>query len=110
MRALRAEPAETTSPSSRLATRSATAVLPDAVGPKMATTLGDGKLEVGFLGHPVAHEVGGVLGVLAEPGDRARDAFVERHARLPAEQVARLADVGDIVRYLAEQRRREGDL
>src|SRR5512133_1265651 len=100
------ESAETTSPP----TRSATAVLPDAVGPKIATMLGDGKLEVGFLRHPVADEVCGVLRVLAEPGDRARDSLVERHARLPAEQVARLADVRDVVRHLAEQGRREADL
>ena len=43
---------------------------------------------------------------LAEPRDRARDALVERHLRLPAEQVARLADVGDVARHLPDERRR----
>src|ERR687888_2358579 len=106
------ESAETTSPPSWSATASATAVLPDAVGPKIATTrsLGDGKLEGGLLRHPVADEVGGVLGMLAEPRHRARDALVERHLWFPAEQVACLADVRDVVRHLAEQRRCEGDL
>src|SRR5256885_10521813 len=104
------ESADTTSPPRPSATASATAVLPDAVGPKIATTLGDGKLEVGLLRHPVADEIGGVLRMLAEPGDRARDPFVERYARLPAEEVAGLANVRDVMRDLAEQRRREDDL
>src|SRR3954464_4582034 len=101
------ESADRTSPPRRSATASATAVLPEAVGPKIARTtpgrLGDGKLEVGLLRDPVTDEVGGVLRVLAEPGDGALDAHVQRHARLPAEEVARLANVGDVMRDLAEQ-------
>src|SRR5690242_8527350 len=47
---------------------------------------------------------------LVEPGDGARDAVAERRRRLPAEQLARLADVGDVVGHLAEERRSERDL
>src|SRR5512133_3131929 len=99
------ESAHTTSPPTWPATVSATALLPDAVGPKMARTRPSvrGKLEVGLLRHPVADEVRRMLGMLPEPGDGARDPLFQRDARLPAEQVASLADVGDVVRHLAEQ-------
>src|SRR5919198_4263699 len=115
------ESAETTSPPSRSATASATAVLPDAVGPKMATTLG---ADSGRTGLPAnlcvlrKQRVGrkrAVLfrmrrAVLLEPGDRARDALLERHLRLVAQQLARLGQIGDVVGHLTEQRGREGDL
>ena len=48
--------------------------------------------------------------MLPEPGDRPRDAVVERHLRRPAEQVVRLADVCDVTRHLAEQRGRDRHL
>ena len=48
--------------------------------------------------------------VLPEPGDGAGDPLVERHLRVVAEQLARLAQVGDVVRHLAEQRRRDRHL
>src|SRR5215212_7975674 len=101
-----------TSPPSRSATASATAVLPDAVGPKIARTcpLVGGNLEVGLLRHPVPGEVGRMLRVLAEPGNGPWDPFLERDARLPAEQVACLPDVCDVMRHLAEQRRGEDGL
>src|ERR687888_2254103 len=121
--------ADTTSPPTRSATASAMAVLPDAVGPKIAMTtrrrlaapLGRGNRGARLpanLGVLREERVGGkraVLfrmcgAVLLEPGDRARNALLERHARLVAEQLPRLREVGDVVRHLAEQRRRQCDL
>jgi hypothetical protein len=48
--------------------------------------------------------------MLLEPFDRTRDAFLERHRRLVAEELASLRQVGDIVRDLPEKRRGECDL
>src|SRR5262249_60143854 len=45
-----------------------------------------------------------------EPRDRLRYSLVERRRRLPAEQLACLADVRDVVGHLAEQRARTVDL
>ena len=90
---------------------------PSAVGPKMPRTLTDGigceRLPANRVRPRVDRAV--VLlrmrgAPLAEPCDRARDALVERGLRLPAQQVVRLADVGDVVRHLADERRRERDL
>src|SRR5205814_5305556 len=90
----------------------ATAVLPDAVVPKSARTLYLGRLLEAMLelrGGPRALEGPVLLGMrcspFAEPCDRTRYAFGERRPGLPAEQPARLADVRDVVRHLAEQRR-----
>src|SRR5438477_11000391 len=99
--------------------RPATAVLPEAVGPKSAMTLRAGgcrlleaMLDLGRAARALERPV--FLGMgrtpLAEPRDRARDALRERRLRLPAEQPARPAHVRDVVRHLAEQRRREADL
>src|SRR5689334_18457364 len=96
----------------------ATAVLPDAVGPKRARTclrargLLEAMLDLAGEARPLERAV--LLRVrrapFLEPCDRARDALVERRLRLPGEQLARLADVGDVVRHLAEQRRGDLDL
>src|SRR5207248_11059927 len=80
------ESAETTSPRTRSATASATAVFPDAVGPKIARTLAGRNGGTRFpatLGILREERVGGKRGVLlrmdgavlAEPGDRTRDSF-----------------------------------
>src|SRR6476661_1210763 len=93
----------------------ATAVLPDAVGPKSARTdlrgsagrLLEAMLDLGR--RAGAFERAVLLGMhrapIAEPRDAPRDALVERRLRLPVEELARLAHVGDVVRHLAEQRR-----
>ncbi len=47
---------------------------------------------------------------LREPGNAARDARLERDRRLPVEQAAGTADVGDVPGHLAEERRRERDV
>src|SRR5439155_15258959 len=115
------ESAETTSLPRRSATASATAVLPDAVGPKIATTLTGRNGRAGLpakLGVLGEERVGGERIVLfrvrgsmiAKPGDGARDPLVERDRRLVSEQLPRLRQVGDVVRHLAEQRGRQGDL
>src|SRR5437763_7277585 len=95
------ESADTTSPPTRAATASATAVLPDAVGPKIARTrsLRSGNRGARLpanLGILREKHVGGkravllrMLGaVLLEPGDRTPDPLLEGHARLVAEQLA----------------------
>src|SRR6476661_1861244 len=90
----------------------ATAVFPDAVGPKSAKTcLGPGGLfeamrelirALRTFERPV------LLGVsrapLFEPRDRLRDAVVQRRRRRPAEHVVCLADIRDVVRDLTEER------
>src|SRR5437660_3743561 len=105
------ESADRTSPPTRSATASATAVLPDAVGPKIAMTepLGSGDRRArlpGNLGVLREKRVGGKRAlffrmrraVFPEPGDRARDPLLERHAGLVAEQLSRLRQIGDVVR------------
>src|SRR2546426_12432045 len=110
-----------TSPPRRSATASATAVLPDAVGPNMATTLRGTDCRTGLpanLGilreERVGRERSVFLGVrrtvILEPGYRPGDPLLERHGGLVPEQLARLRQGGDVVRDLAEQRRRERDL
>src|SRR5215218_9224206 len=116
-----AESAETSSPSTRSATASATAVLPDAVGPKIARTLAlraraggllEAMLELVRVG--LLEERAVLLRVrlapLAEPRYAFRNARVERRRGRPVEEVARLANVRHVARHLAEQRRREPDL
>src|SRR4051794_2101210 len=100
------------SPPSRSRRMPATAVLPDAVGPKSARTRLDA-----IRGAPLEamlHLAGGARPLeravflrmghapLLEPCDRTRDALGKRRLRLPAEELACLADVGHIVRDLAE--------
>jgi len=114
-----AESAETTSASSRASSACATALLPDAVGPKIARTLGvlggfaAGLLEAMLdlaglvLGYVRAIFLGMVAAPFAEPGNGIRNPLCEWRCRCPAEQIVRLADVGDVVRHLAEQRRFE---
>src|SRR6478735_10781938 len=111
-----------TSAASRSRRTPATAVLPDAVGPKMASSGGLGRaggLLVAM--RDVARRAIGVLdhGDLllrvidppgAEPLDGALDALLEWHLRLVAEQPPRLRHVGDVVRHLAEQRWSDRDL
>src|SRR3954464_1784366 len=98
--------------------RPATVVLPDAVGPKSARTVlvRAGRLleavldlirRLRALERPVVLRVRGAP--LLEPVDRTRDAFGERRLRLPCENVACLPDVGDVVRDLTEERRRDVD-
>src|SRR5262245_2938244 len=107
-----------TSTPSRSRSSPATAVFPDAVGPKSARTLragAGGELEamLDLVGRLRADERAVLLRMrgapLLEPGDRARDADFERRLRLPPEQLARLADVGHVVRHLAEERGRDRD-
>src|SRR3954469_1310727 len=101
----------------------ATGVLPDASGPKTARTrlealdaVGDAPLEAMLhlageprpLERPVLLRMG--RAPLLEPRDRSRDALCKRYLRLPPEQLARLADVGDVVRPLTEQRWGDLDL
>src|SRR5215212_1655249 len=100
------------SASMRPASASATAVLPDAVGPKIATTsklrAGPGGLleamlqlvRVGLLDERTVL-LGMRLAPLAEPRDGLRDPRVERRRRRPVKEVARLADVGDVAGHLA---------
>src|ERR1700726_2757276 len=82
------ESADTTSPSTSAATASATAVLPDAVGPKMARTLGgaDGGLPANLCilreesvgrKRPVLLRMRGA--VFLEPCHCTRDALLERY-------------------------------
>src|SRR5688500_12487842 len=100
----------------RAAIAFATADFPDAVGPKIPRTLpgrcGGKRLppRAGALAlhRAVLLRVGGA--VLREPRDRVRNPLVQRRLRRPAEQLARLADVGDVARDLAEPRRRGLDL
>ena len=88
---------------------------PKAVGPNSPTTAG---LDVGAGGlleamsiSPAArgrtNSPGLPPGCAArhslEPRDRPRDAVPERRHRLPAEQLACLAHIGDVMRHLAEQ-------
>src|SRR3954447_21741802 len=109
-----AESAEMTVAPSRSRHTPASVVLPDAVGPKIARTLRGSRLLEAML-ELVADGGTDELPVLLrmrsapllEPCDGLRDAVAQRRLRLPAEQVARLADVCDIVRHLAEQRRRD---
>src|SRR5262249_20747794 len=110
---------EITSAPSRARRTPATAVLPDAVAPKRARTCletGAGRLLVAMvelgsrarpLERPVLFRMRGAP--LTEPGHGLRDSVGERCLRLPAEQPARLADVGDVVRDLAEKRRGHRD-
>src|SRR5438874_5938774 len=107
------ESAETTSLPRRSATASATAVLPDAVGPKIATTLTGRNRRAGLpakLGvlreervgreRSVLFRVGGTT--IAEPRHGTRNSLVERDGRLVPEQLPRPRQVGDVVRHLAE--------
>ena len=48
--------------------------------------------------------------MLAEPRDRARDSLVEGDLWVVVEERARLGEIGDVVRHLAEQGRSEGHL
>jgi len=95
--------------------------LPEAVGPKIATTLGRADRRAGLPANvrvlreeSVCRERPVFLRVrrpvLLEPRDRAGDSLVERYRRLVTEQFTRLGQIGDIVRDLAEERRRERDL
>src|SRR2546430_1880766 len=107
------ESAETTSPPSRSATASAAAVLPEAVGPKIATTLG---ADSGGAGLPanlcvlrkerVWRQRTVLFGVrrpvLLEPCDRARDAGLGRHAGLVIEELPRLRRIGDVMGHFAD--------
>src|SRR6202790_1969194 len=97
----------------RVASAHATAVLPDAVGPKSATTLGS----AGGIGLPVElallRDDRAILlrvrgAVLAKPGDRTLEALLEGYLRLPGEQRPGLGDIRDVVGHLAEERRRHG--
>src|SRR5919197_2555118 len=103
-----AESAEITSAPSASRRNPATAVLPEAVGPKSARTLRAGgrrlleaMLDLGRGARAFERPV--FLGMgpapLAEPGDRPRNALRERSLRLPAEQPARLAHIRDVVRH-----------
>src|SRR6185437_4620989 len=110
-----------TTASSRSRRIAATAVLPEAVGPNSPRTAG---LEVGAgglleamldLARGARTDERTVLlrmrgAPLLEPRNRTWDAVTEGRHRLPPEQLARFANVGDVVRHLAEQRRCEGDL
>src|SRR5438034_8055076 len=106
--------AETTSPPTRSASASATAVFPDAVGPKSARALTGRNGRAGLpakFGILRKQRVGRerrVLArvrsaVLAEPRDSERDSLVERDARLVREQLACSRQVGDVVGPLSEQ-------
>src|SRR6476469_8986863 len=109
-----------TSAPSRSRRMPATAVLPDAVGPKSARTRLDAVGGAPF--EAMLHLAGGARPLeravflrmgrapLLEPRDRPRDALGERYPRLPAEQLAGLPDVGYVVRHLTEQRRGDLDL
>src|SRR6478752_547650 len=95
-----------TSAPSRSRRMPATAVLPDAVGPKRASSGGLGR--AGGLLVAMRDVARRAIGVIdppgAEPLDGALDALLERHLRLVSEQPPRLRHVGDVVRHLAEQR------
>src|SRR6478752_6970150 len=104
-----------TSAPSRSRRMPATAVLPEAVGPKRASSGGLGRAG-GLLEamRDVARRAIGVLDdgdlflrVIAPPGaeplDGALDALLERHLRLIPEQPACLRHIGDVMRHLTEQ-------
>src|SRR6266516_1198561 len=108
-----------TSAPSASRSRAATAVFPDAVGPKSARTLRPsrrGLLEAMLdLSHRACALEGPILlrmrrTPLAEPRDRTRDTVGERRLGLPAEQLACLGHVCDVMRDLAEQRGGSVDL
>src|SRR6476661_8345021 len=111
-----------TSAPSRSRRTPATAVLPEAVGPKRASSGGLGR--AGGLLEAMRDVARRAIGVLddgdlflrvidppgAEPLDGALDALLERHLRLVPEHFARLRHVGDVVGHFAEQRRRDRDV
>src|SRR5215211_1921507 len=101
------ESAGTRSAGMRPAIASATAVLPDAVGPKMARTALDGRSD----GKRLPARTGAfaldrtvflrmACAMLRKPGSGLRDPVVERRFRRPAEQVARFRDVRHVSRHL----------
>src|SRR5580765_6774811 len=114
------ESADSTSPPRLSATASATAVLPEAVGPKIARTLGADwrarlPANVGVLWEESVRRQRSVFfgmrrAVLLEPRHGTCDALLERNRGLVSEQLARLRQIGDVVRDLAEKRWSERDL
>src|SRR2546423_14619505 len=108
--------AEITSPPMASANASATAVLPDAVGPKSARTErsaaglpDDGfRRKLDFLGRPHAGREGEVvllrmiLPMTVEPFDCSGNAFRQRDGRGVSEELPCLRGIRDVVRHLAE--------
>src|SRR3954469_1651027 len=113
-----------TSMPSRSRRTPATAVLPEAVGPKSASSRGLREVGAGGLLEAMRNVAGGAVRILddgdllfgmlgpprPEPLHGAPDPFVERDLRLVPEQPARLGHVRDVVRHLAEQWWRDRDL
>src|SRR5439155_16155369 len=89
----------------------ATAVFPDAVGPKSASNVlgARGLFEAmrELIRSLRAFERPVLVGMrrtpLLEPRDRLRYAFVQRRRRRPAKHVVRLADIRDVVRDFPEE-------
>ena len=106
------------SPPSRSRSARATALLPEAVGPKSATTadqtaavLNACSISPGTRSGTISRSSSGCAARHSRNHSTARGIPASSGvSRLPVEELPRLADVGDVVGHLAAQRRLVGDL